>query len=413
MTESIIQRKEKELADLKRSIQECEDVAKIKEMSARADGLILDIAELKESAKRSVTQLEPKATYGQEMRTTGKDISEVRSSMEYRTAFMDYVQNGRMTDILRNADAEGVSGDLGVLLPNTVIQEIITGVEKVYGQLYSRVKKTNVKGGVQYPIGEFFATMSWDGTSGDDKQHGVSAEQGFGKITDSVTFTYHIGEVRIARSLLQSILSVPVFEAELVKTIVESYVKAMDTIIMKGDGSCQGKGILTVADEGNSRITADHIITMSASDMADWKQVQKKIFAKIPLSMRAEGFEFFMTAGTWEANIKTLADDNNRPVASETYDMSNGGDVMKFRGRNVVLLESDMLYDFEDANAGGKYVMMIANLGKGYAINTNMQFGYKTYFDEATNKYITKALVVADGNVLDPKYIYLVKKASS
>ena len=47
----------------------------------------------------------------------------------------------------------------------------------------------------------------------------------------------------------------------------------------------------------------------------------------------------------------------------------------------------------------------------GYLINSNMQFSYKKYFDEATNQYITKALVICDGKILDPKYIYLLKKA--
>jgi hypothetical protein len=48
---------------------------------------------------------------------------------------------------------------------------------------------------------------------------------------------------------------------------------------------------------------------------------------------------------------------------------------------------------------------------KGYAINSNMQFGYKKYFDEDTNQTVTKALVICDGKVLDGKYIFLLKKA--
>ena len=81
---------------------------------------------------------------------------------------MAYVQNGTMSEVLTRADSENVSADLGVLLPETVVQDIIKGVEKVYGQLYSRVKKTNVKGGVKYPIGAFSATLVWGGTSGTD-----------------------------------------------------------------------------------------------------------------------------------------------------------------------------------------------------------------------------------------------------
>ena len=69
-----------------------------------------------------------------------EESEEPRSSMEYRKAFMEYVQTGKRSDILqfeKRADAANESSDLGVLLPQTVIQEIITGVEKIYGQLYN------------------------------------------------------------------------------------------------------------------------------------------------------------------------------------------------------------------------------------------------------------------------------------
>ena len=33
------------------------------------------------------------------------------------------------------------------------------------------------------------------------------------------------------------------------------------------------------------------------------------------------------------------------------------------------------------------------------------------YFDHETNQYVDKALVVNDGKVLDPAYIYLLKKS--
>ena len=41
----------------------------------------------------------------------------------------------RKSDLLKRADAEHVSGDLGILLPNTIVNEIIKGVEKVYKRM--------------------------------------------------------------------------------------------------------------------------------------------------------------------------------------------------------------------------------------------------------------------------------------
>ncbi len=335
------------------------------------------------------------------------------STMEYRTAFMAYVQNGTQNPILQQrADAEHVSGDLGILLPNTIVNEIIKGVEHVYGQLYSRVKKTNVKGGVQYPIGAFSATMYWDGTAGTDTEHGVSEKQKTGGITGYVQFTYHIGEIRIAQSLLQSVVTVEAFEAEIVKALVEAYVKAMDEAILNGDGTKQPEGILTEAAKvSGSRIQAANIITFSATDIADWTQWQKKLFANIPLSMRGLRPEFVMTPETWESNIMTLADDNNRPVYRETYNPTTGDETATFKGRNVVFVEEGGIKSFDGASTGDIFGMLWVP-EKAYAINSNMQFGYKKYFDEETNQWITKALVICDGKVLDGKYIYLLKKGA-
>ena len=47
------------------------------------------------------------------------------STKEYRSAFKDYVQRGVRSEALNVRAAEQVSADLGVLLPNTIVQEII------------------------------------------------------------------------------------------------------------------------------------------------------------------------------------------------------------------------------------------------------------------------------------------------
>ena len=339
----------------------------------------------------------------------GANVDEL-GTMEYRTAFKNFVQNGTPSDLLKRAAAEQVSGDLGILLPNTIVQEIIKGIEKVYGQLYSRVKKTNVKGGVQYPIGAFTATMYWDGTAGTDKEHGVSEKQKAGAVDKYVQFTYHIGEIRIAQSLLQTVVTVEAFEAEIVKALVEAYVKAMDEAILNGDGVKQPEGILIEAAKGASgRIPTANIIEFTAEEMEDWKSWQKKLFAKIPLSMRSLRPEFVMTAETWESNIMTLEDTNGRPVYRETYNPETGDLVCKFKGRDVCLVEEGGIKSFDSAAAGDFFGMYWVP-EKAYAINSNMQFGYKRYFDENTNQTVTKALVICDGKTLDGKYIYLLKK---
>ncbi len=364
---------------------------------------------------RSANGFDPNATLnvvGQaRMNSRGQEENsdDPRATMEYRSAFMNYIQRGEINrDVLQfeeRADATGTSSDLGVLIPTTIIQKIITDVEKVYGQLYSRVLKTNLQGGVKYSIGSFGATfkrITETTTSDRQKAEGVKG---------SVEFSYKIGEIRIARTLLQTVLSVPVFEEKFAEVIVKAYVQAMDKEIMNGvDSDNQCVGILTEAKKtSGSRILTSNIIEFTETEIADWKKWQEKLFAKIPLAMRGLNPEFVMTSNTYESNIKTLADDNNRPVYNETYNPVDGAEISKFKGKNVVFVEEDVLKNFNDAT-NGEYFGMYWVPEEAYAINSNMEFTVVDYFDHDKNQYIKKALVINDGKILDPKYIYLLKK---
>lgn len=421
------QAKENKIAETRSMIEKSEDLKEVRALSSTLEALRTELNDLDEMLKEveatttednateenSSRSLNPLASYGLKTSEKREANTDVLSTMEYRTAFMKYVQKGEMSNILKRSDAENVSSDLGVLLPNTIVQEVIKGVEKVYGQLYSRVRKTNVKGGVQYPIGSFGATLYWQGTAGSDSEHGVSEKQKAGSIGGYVQFTYHIGEIRIAQSLLQTVVTVDAFEAEIVNALVEAYVKAMDVAIMTGNGVKEPEGILTEASKsGSSRIPAANIITINEDEIKDWTTWQTKLFAKIPLSMRALRPEFVMNAGTYEANIETLKDKNDQPVSREIYNPVNGEETAKFKGRDVVFVEDNIFKAFDDATAGTDFFGMYWVPEKAYAVNTNLQFGYKKYFDEDTNQYITKALVIVDGKVLDPKYIYLLKKGT-
>lgn len=448
----LIERKKKELKEKEERMQKSQDIQEVRSLGETLIALRDEIndaekqlAEIEEKEKddnkdtdankdnnnddnkddgananegRSANGFNPNATLnivGQaRMNARGQEVdinnNDPRATMEYRTAFMNYIQRGEINkDILQfesRADATGTSSDLGVLIPTTVIQKIITDVEKIYGQLYSRVLKTNLQGGVKYPIGSFSATFKRI------TETTVSDRQNAGGVKGTVEFSYKIGEIRMARTLLQTILSVPVFEEEFAKVIVKAYVQAMDKEIMNGqDENNECVGILTEAKKSSgSRIPAANIITFTEEEMADWKAWQEKLFAKIPLSMRGLNPEFAMTSNTYEANIKTLADDNNRPVYNETFNPVDGSEISKFKGKNVVFVEEDVLKNFNDA-ADGEYFGMYWVPEEAYAINSNMEFTVVDYFDHEKNQYIKKALVINDGKILDPKYIYLLKKS--
>lgn len=430
----LLAKRQAKLKELQKRNAESEDLNEVRslgneisEVTEEIRGIEAQIADLEakenkeedNKEERSANGFDPSkalnvvATANQNANAARSEEEDTRSSMEYRKAFMEYVQRGTINkDVLefeKRDNAVGTSTNLGILIPQTVIQKIIEGVEKVHGQLYSRVRKTNIPGGVKYPIGSFSATFKRLTENGTPKA--PSDRQNPGGITGSVTFTYNIGEIRLARTLLQQVLSVAVFEEKFAEVIVKAYVKAMDKEIMVGDPTNNEMcGILNNSTDGIQRIPEGNIITFTAAEMADWKSWQTKLFAKIPLSMRGLSPEFVMTANTYEANIKTLVDDNNRPVYNETYNPVDGSEVAKFKGKNVIFVEEDVLKNFNDA-LNNEYFGMYVVLDEAYAINTNLEFTVREYFDEELNQYVKKALVINDGKILDPKYIYLLKKS--
>ena len=408
-------------AEIEKSIEEAEtdeekaavdeEIDKLEAEKKEAEDKIGELEKEVEDLENELASIEANQ---KETRKDGKiEMSErfTRDSMEYRTAFRDYIQTGKLNkEILefdKRNDAVSTSSDLGVLLPETIVQEIIKGVGEVHGQLYDRVRKTNLKGGVKYPIGSFAATFNRiTETTKSDRQDP-------GGVTGYVQFGYKIGEIRLARTLLQAVLSVPVFEQEFAKTIADAYVKAMDIEIMSGtEANNQCVGILTEAAAQNSRIPAGNIIEFTAAEAADWTEWQKKLFANIPLAMRAENPEFAMTAATYESVIKTLADNQKRPVYAETFNPVDGTERATFKGKEVIFVENDSLKDFDTAT-NGQFFGMYWVPQKAYAINSNMEFTVVDYFDHETNQWVKKALVINDGKVLDGAYIYLLKKKTT
>lgn len=379
----------------------------------------ISIAEKKKDEERS-NGFNPLASYRMKTAVKPDERSDDElSTMEYRSAFKDYVQTGNVSDILQfrdhqtgvitRANEANVLADVGVLLPTTVVQEIMKDVEKNYGQLYSKVRKINVRGGVKFPIGSFGATFKRIGEKG-----APTDRQKAGSVTGYIEFSWNLGEIRIAKTLLSDVISVPVFEKEISKVIVEAYVQAMDNEILNGN-SANGEmeGILTELAKTDSRIKAENIIEFTADEMLDWKNWQTKLFAVIPLSMRGLKPEFVMTANTYEANIKTLHDDNNRPLWNETFNPVDGTEKATFKARQVAFVEDSLgIKNFNDAVDGEVFAFYWVP-EKAYCINTNMQFTVRKYFDEELNEYVTKALVINDGKILDPKYLYILKKKVS
>ena len=319
-------------------------------------------------------------------------------SMEYRQAFMAYVQKGTVIPSELRAGLAISTGDTAPAIPLTIMNEVINTVRLRYGNLYSKVRKTNVQGGVEYPIGALKATFKWINEST------VSPRQKLDPLA-KVSFQYHTAEIRIAQTFLASILTMDAFEAKIAEVIAIAYLEAMDYGIVNGTGNGQMLGILN-----DPRVT--NSVSMSAADINNWTAWRKKFFSKLPLGYRAG--EFIFPLSTVESYLETMADANNNPVFRQATGLEvNDADAQnpngRFFGRDISLVEPDILPDFDSAAAGD--VIGIFWQPNEYAINENFSFTMRRYFDEETNEWVDKALVVVDGKVLNPTGYYLIKKA--
>ena len=320
--------------------------------------------------------------------------------MEYRQAFMAYVQKGTPIPAeLRNGDAISTS-ETGAAIPITVMNEVINTVRKRYGNLYAKVRKLSVPGGVEIPIGALQATFKWINEST------VSPRQKTEKL-GKISFKYNTAEIRVAQTFLSQILTLSAFEAELTKIIAIAYVQAMDEAIVNGSGEGAPLGILN-----DPRVT--NTISLSANDMNDWKAWRTKFFAKLPLGYRSGEFIFPMS--TVETYLETMSDDNNNPIFRQATGLEVGdGDAEmpagRFFGREIALVEEDILPDFDTASAND--VIGIYWQPEEYGINENFGFTMRRYFDEETNEWVDKAIVVVDGKVINPTGYYLIKKKAN
>lgn len=374
------------------------DVNEVRDLTAQLEELNEEIAEVREeleaidTEERAMPPKDAKLVNGEIKGTFKNEERKVAptESMEYREAFMAYVQKGEIREAISLSDS-------GAAVPVTVMNEVINTVRKRYGNLYNKVRKMNVKGGVEFAVGALQAEFKWINEST------VSPRQRVGGLA-KISFSYYPAEIRIAQTFLSSIVTLEAFEAEIAKIIAIAYLQEMDKGIVNGSGDGQMTGILHDARVTNS-------VDMTASNMASWKDWRKNFFAKLPLGYR--NGEFIFPLSTVETYLETMSDANGNPVFRQATGLEvNDGDAMnpngRFFGREISLVEPDILPDFDTASDGD--VIGIYWQPEEYAINENFGFTMRRYFDEETNEWVDKALVVVDGKVLNPTGYYLIKK---
>lgn len=400
------------ITELRAKMQASEDVVEMRGLAANIDDLTESEADIKEEIEAIDEDIA--AASGEQRGLTpgmiiGSGVSTGQTetgygSMEYRQAFMNYATRGVAipADVAMRAAGDAgttISTEIGALIPTTVMNEVIRQLSGAYGQVYAKVRKLNVQGGIKFPISKLKAKFRWvaEATGSEGKTKAGEAD-GF------VSFGANLGEIKIATSLIAAVQALDVFEQEIAVRIAEAFMEAMDTAIINGSGTGCPLGVTK-----DPRVTNVVEFSDSKTEVDKWEVWRKNLFAKIPIKKRGTG-EFLFPASTFETHLMSMKDKNDRPLAKEAADIVNGDADGKFFGRNVTFVEPDIIKDYDTAEVGD--VIGIYWVPNDYAINTNLQFGVQRYFDQSTNEWVDKALVIVDGKILDTTGCYLLKKAA-
>lgn len=401
----IIAAKEARKKEIRAKLAAATTVEEIRNITLEAENIDNEITELRDAQEKAAAEvrisaevlaaaarggkviLDPQGTY-----KIGENRAEIDKfdTMEYRQAFMKFMQTGVMAPEFRDVT---VAADVGYVVPLTTMNEVVKKLT-VYGNLYRRVRHLNVTGGLTIPLITLKPVATWigDGASISNKQ-----------TAGGVSFTYYGLECKISQSLLVNIAAVPAFESALVELLVEAINKALDIAIANGTGA-PGKQPLGITQDNS----VTKVVTLSAADFTAWDAWKKKVFAKMPAAYKA-GAVFVMASGTWEGYIDGMVDANGQPVGRTNFNITDSLQ-QRFGGREVIEVEDDVVKNYDDA-AVGDVVAIYGNLNN-YAINSNMTLTVTRYKWEETNEWIDKGILIADGKVVDPNGFVVVKKGA-
>ena len=308
----------------------------------------------------------------------------------YRMAFMNFVLNGTaIPQEFRNEDAYTVTSDVTAVIPNTILDRIIEKME-VTGTILNKVTRTFYKGGVSVPISAAKPVATWT------TERGTTNKQK--KEVSSITFTYHKLKCVVSVSLTVETVTLEVFEKTLVNNIAEAMVKALETAIINGTGTGQPKGIL-----------AETPLTGQVYELA--ADITYKDTAKIEglLPAAYESAEWYMTKRTYFDQFVGMTDDNRQPICRTSVGME-GKPQYRILGRLVNFVSPETMKDFD--NGAGSVVAFMFRM-EDYMLNTNMNVTVKHYEDNDTDDKVTKAIMLADGKVVDlNSYVAVKRKAS-
>ncbi len=355
------------------------EIENIKGQIEQLEGNELPPAARKIEPEQNTKTFQPLATY----RMSNEKIEneeDIFSTMEYRKAFQNYVLKGEAIPEKFNekrAAALTTVSDIGAVIPTTIQNKVIEDMT-IEGKILSRVNQTSYQGGLEIPISDINITATWLASEN------VVSEEQKAEMNAKLTFRYHVLEARVAIGLLSSTVALPIFEATVVNQLKKAMTKALETAIVEGSGNGQPLGFTKYA------LPTNQVITMSEKEIGTvkkWAEVEGEI---------PEAYEdsviYVMAKKTWEMYLNGMTDSTGQKIGLGRIN-EKGQKILN--GREVLTV--DKFPSFVNAENGAIFGVVV-DLSQ-YCLNSNLAMYYKKYFDEDKNKWIHKALTIADGKM--------------
>lgn len=311
------------------------------------------------------------------------------ASLDYRKAFMNNVLKGTaIPNQFMNVDANTVTGDVGSVIPTTVLEKIIEKLEST-GMILPLVTRTSYKGGLSIPLSTVKPVATWvsQGATSDKQK----------KTTGVITFNYFKLRCAVSVSLEVATTTLGVFESAIISNITEAMTKALEQSIFSGDGTTQPKGIL------KETVAAGQNVNIAAAEKASY-QVLVDAEAALPLAYESEAV-WCMTKKTFMSFIG-MVDSQKQPIARVNYGIA-GKPERTLLGRTVVL--NDYIPNLTATVEADTIVAFLFNF-KDYVLNTNYNITLKKYEDNDTDDQVTKAIMLVDGKVVDKNSLVTITK---
>lgn len=316
----------------------------------------------------------------------------IYDSLEYRTAFMNYVLSGKpIPKKFRNEAGPTKTSDIGSVISPTVVNRIVEKMESS-GMILPLVTRTTYAAGAVIPTSSVKPVATWVA------EGGTSEKQK--KTTGQIDIKGYKLRCAISMTLESSVMSLPIFETVFVNNVSEAMTKAIEQAIIDGDGSGKPKGVLEESTpEGQN-------VEIAAAEEPTY-QTLIEAEAALPLAYE-NGAVWNMTKKTF-MKFEGMTDADGQPIARVNYGL-NGAPERTLLGRRVVL--NDYMTSLGTTLEADTVVAFLFNWSD-YMFNTNYGMTVKTYEDNDTEDQITKAVMICDGKVIDSNSLVTVTKKQS